>query len=284
MKKFLLMVVMVLSLGMITGCGSWKMYGTDERSELHDVIGYVADEQLLLSRVIGSSLPTRVSDEISSDYTFVDYVSTMDIDPTKPVIALTFDDGPVNGNTNAILDVLEEYGAKATFYMVGDNVGEGTSETLHRMVSIGCEVANHTQSHAYLDELDVAGIKEQIGSQNEAIYTYSGRYARTIRPPGGYISDLLKQTVNQPLIMWSVDTLDWKTRNVDSTFNVATTQVRDGDIVLMHDIHNETAAAVASIVPELSKMGYQMVTVSELAYLKGVKMQAGEVYYDFCDN
>ena len=99
-----------------------------------------------------------------------------------------------------------------------------------------------------------------------------------MRPPYGAINDTVKANVGMPMILWSIDTLDWKTRNAQSTINNVMTKVKDGDIILMHDIHTETVDAALTLIPKLEEAGYQLVTVSEMAQAKGVTLENGKAY------
>lgn len=283
MKKLLgISGVLLLVCSMLIGCSKTKFYSSEELNQLHDVIGFVEEEQFELQKVIGDSLTTKLGEKMMTDMDFVDYLTTRDYDPDKPMIALTFDDGPSTKTTDVLLDILEENNAKATFFVVGTNLGENTEDILRRMVSMGCEIGNHSVSHEQLTSLDVNGIIDQIEPNNEKILELSGRPCRLIRPPYGSVDDTVKQTVNQPMIMWDIDTLDWKSKDPDKIIPIVRENVTDGTIILMHDIHAPTIEACKTLIPELSKK-YQLVTVSELAYMKGVRLEAGEKYFDFCE-
>lgn len=208
-------------------------------------------------------------------------VSGRSIDPSKPMVALTFDDGPSN-STGRILDSLEANGGAATFYMVGNRIG-GYKETVKRMADIGCEAGSHTWGHTYLTGMSESEILGSLGQVDAAVMEAAGVTPKTVRPPGGYIGAASKAALVKkgvPAVMWSIDTLDWKTRNPQKTIDTVLTNVKDGDIVLMHDLYGTTADAAAVLIPELTKRGYQLVTVSELAAYRG-GMAAGETYSRF---
>lgn len=204
------------------------------------------------------------------------------IDPNRPMVALTFDDGPQHGVTNRILATLEANGGRATFFMVGNRV-PGHAAYVQQMAAQGCEVANHTYDHKYLTSLNAEGILSQVGSTNQVIANASGVTPALLRPCGGYYNASSLSTLGtmgMPAIMWSIDTRDWKTRNAQSTINAVLNNVRDGDIVLMHDLYTATADAAETIIPALTAQGYQLVTVSELAAYRG-GMAPGHVYNSF---
>ena len=204
------------------------------------------------------------------------------IDPAKPMVALTFDDGPSTPVTTRILNSLEANGGRATFFMVGNRV-PGTQAVVQRMNALGCEVANHTYEHKYLTKVGDSGIRSQVGLTNQKIAEACGVTPTLVRPPGFFYNQASLDTLGSmgmAAIMWDIDTLDWKTRNAQNTINVVLNQVKDGDIVLMHDIYSTSADAAEVIIPELVNRGYQLVTVSEMAQYRG-GIQAGHVYNRF---
>lgn len=205
------------------------------------------------------------------------------IDPDKPMIALTFDDGPgYNNVSDRILDVLEKYSARATFFMVGKNAADHP-DNLKRKVELGCEIGNHTYNHNhYGKNVTVDDIKKA----SNAIYKACGQYPTAFRSPGGNTtSTILKECKNENMVLyyWSLDTMDWKYRDADKVYNKVIKNVSDGDIILMHEIYDSTADAVEKMVPVLIKKGYQLVTCEELIEAKtGAKPKVGQQYVD-CD-
>ena len=199
------------------------------------------------------------------------------LDPTKPMIALTFDDGPYAPVGNRIMDVMNQYGGKCTFFMVGNRVPSYTAE-VQRMVNEGFEVANHTQDHKYLNQLGADGIRAQVEACNNTIQAVTGVRPTLMRLPGGNKNSTVLANVNMPIILWNVDTKDWKNRNAQSVINAVMGKVKDGDIVLMHELYTSTAEAVEALVPALTAQGFQLVTVSELAYYKGLPLNPGQIY------
>lgn len=199
------------------------------------------------------------------------------VDPARPMVALTYDDGPQASVGNRIMDCLAQYGGKATFFMVGERVPSHQAE-LQRMVSEGHEVANHTMNHKYLQKLGADQIRSQVNQCNDVIEAACGVRPRLMRLPGGNHNATVKASTHMPMIQWSIDTLDWKTRNADQTVNAVLSKVQDGDIILMHELYSQTGDASLRIIPELANRGFQMVTVSEMAAAKGVELQAGQLY------
>ncbi|MBS5128976.1 MAG: polysaccharide deacetylase family protein [Lachnospiraceae bacterium] len=208
------------------------------------------------------------------------------LDLTRPMMALTFDDGP-GERTMELLNVLEQYNSKATFFMTGtglQNSRVDVAATVQKMEEIGCQIGNHTMSHPQLTHLDAAGIQAEIGGVNDLLTGYIGHGATILRPPYGAKNDEVRANAGMPLGMWSIDTLDWKTRNVQQTIDCIINEAGDGDIVLMHDIHTESIDAAIAAIPQLVDKGYQLVTIEELAEARGIALQNGEEYYSFYPN
>lgn len=200
------------------------------------------------------------------------------IDLNQPMVALTYDDGP-SQYTSEILDILGQYGGAATFFVVGSNVPRW-SDVLKRTFDMGCEIGNHTYNHTILTKTDVSTIRSQIDGTNAAVQSITGVSPVVMRPPGGNYNSTVSASVGMPIILWSIDTLDWKTRNPLLTQASVLNHVQNGDIILMHDLYSQTAAASRVIIPELRNRGYQLVTVSELSDCRG-DMSDGNVYRSF---
>lgn len=203
--------------------------------------------------------------------------SRKDIDPNKPMIALTYDDGPHTPVTNRILDALEKVGGRATFFVVGDRVSSRAA-VVKRASAMGCSIQNHTWNHPNLTRLSASKINGQIENCDKAIQKAIGICPTLMRPVGGAVNDTVRKAAAHPMILWSIDTLDWKHRNASSVYHNVIGKVKDGDIVLMHDLYTSTAEASEKIIPKLVKQGYQLVTVEELAYYKGYSLTAGKTY------
>ncbi len=191
-----------------------------------------------------------------------------DIDPNKPMVALTFDDGPREGNTERILDALDEVGGRATFFMVGTNV-EQYPDTVAAVAEQGSQIANHSYSHPQLTTLGTEGALEEINKTNTLISNAAGVVPDTGRPPYGSIDDDIIAASGMEWYNWNIDTLDWKYKDADTVYNNVMSEVTDRDVVLMHDIHETTVEAALRIIPKLNEMGYQLVTINELAEVIG---------------
>lgn len=205
------------------------------------------------------------------------------VDTTKPMVALTWDDGPDSKVGNRLMDYLEAVDGRGTFFMVGNRVSANSDE-VKRMVQDGHEVANHSWDHDLkLSKKGSDYIADEFNKTNDIIAQVSGVKPTLIRLPGGIISDTVRNTVTQPMIYWSLDTEDWKTRDAQSTINAIESNIKDGDIVLMHEIYEATGDACQTVIPWLKSQGYQMVTVSELIKFRGATVDAssGKQYESF---
>jgi peptidoglycan/xylan/chitin deacetylase (PgdA/CDA1 family) len=194
------------------------------------------------------------------------------------MIALTYDDGP-SKYTDEVLDVMEKYGTVCTFFIVGNRVSS-YPDAVKREAELGCELANHTYDHEYLDKLDSnSKVTDQIEKCNDVIENLTGIRPTLLRTPGGRRNETIDSIMGMPNILWSVDTLDWKTRDTDATIKAVKEGAKDGAIILMHDLHESTCDAAETIVKWLLDEGYQLVTVNELADCRGVTLENGTRYY-----
>jgi len=202
------------------------------------------------------------------------------LDPSRPMIALTFDDGP-SPYTDQILDLLERYGGRATFAVLGNRLNS-RPQTVTRAVAGGSEIVNHSWSHRDLTKLSEQGITAEITDTSALILQLTGTSPTLMRPPYGASSDLVRSTcadLGYAILLWSVDTLDWKHRDSNTTYNVIVENAADGAIILLHDIHAPTAQAMERVIPRLIADGFQLVTASELLYHRYGALQPGAHYY-----
>lgn len=202
------------------------------------------------------------------------------IDPSKPMVAITFDDGPNPETTTPMLDALEENYAKATFFCLGQNAGY-YPETVQREYNLGMEVGTHTYSHVVLTKLGASQLDDEISKSVDAINKAIGVKPTLMRPPYGAVNKTVLSAVggyNLCCMNWSLDTEDWKTKNADATYNEVM-KAQDGDVVLLHDIHEYNVDAVKRFVPDLIAEGFQLVTVPELYKARGETLDPGTVHY-----
>ena len=213
-----------------------------------------------------------------NDYYFNDDGS---YDPTqkRPMLALTFDDGP-GEYTQELLDCLEENNAHATFFMLGQNVSV-YPDAPKRMLEIGCEIGSHSWDHTQLTTIDLDAVAKQFSDTDNALIEACGQAASVARAPYGDGNTDIYNTVAKPFFMWSLDTEDWKLMDADADYDaVMNGDLTDGSIILMHDIHQPSVQAAIRFIPELIAKGYKLVTVSEMAEAKNVDLQYA-CYVDF---
>ena len=203
-------------------------------------------------------------------------VLTRSINKKGKMVALTYDDGP-SVYTPIILSALKKNDGLATFFVVGNRVNQYKKQ-LKQAYKMGCEIGNHSWDHSNLSKLSASSLRSQLNRTNKAVKKITGKKPVLLRPPYGSSNSTVASNAKMPLILWSIDTLDWKTRSTSATISCIKREVRDGDIILMHDIHKPTAEAAKTIVPWLVDQGYQLVTVSEMAECRG-KLKKGTKYY-----
>lgn len=201
------------------------------------------------------------------------------IDPTRPMIAITFDDGP-GEYTTALLDVLTQYDAVATFYMVGNRINN-YQDAVRQVVAQGSEIGTHTWSHKQLTKLAPDGIDSQLRRGMQAIENLTGQPVTTMRPPYGSWDSNVKSVSRKlglTIVTWNVDTEDWKTNNADKTYDAIMRHVKNGSIILCHETKGSTVQAMKRAIPALLEKGYQLLTVSELLSFTQTHGEAGMVY------
>ena len=190
------------------------------------------------------------------------------VNENGPMIALTFDDGPYPKVTGHILDVLEKNGVCATFFVLGSRI-EGHEDMLTRMEELGCEIGNHSFSHADLTRLSKADCQRELSDTDAEIRRVTGHEASVVRPPYGYYNKTVRSAAGRPLILWTVDTNDWRGKAPGEIADYVIQQAKEGSVILMHDQQTQTADAMEMIIPTLIDEGFRFVTVSELIRLTG---------------
>jgi Predicted xylanase/chitin deacetylase len=196
-----------------------------------------------------------------------------DVPTREKLIALTFDDGPNARTTPLILDLLKQYDAKATFFVVGNRI-DRFKKIIQREAAEGHEVANHTYNHIYLTrKVQKDTIRNELMATQQKIAAVTGQSSRWFRPPGGLYNETVVKIAKEKgytvaLWSWHQDTRDWSTPGVDKIVSKVLNNAHSGDVVLMHDNvrgSTQTVRALERILPELQKRGFHMVTLSELA-------------------
>ena len=216
-------------------------------------------------------------------------------DPDKKYVALSFDDGPdmrYTSSTSRILDTLEKYGAKATFFVLatqldyngvadettGETFAERNAKLVKRAYDMGMEIGSHTYNHKDLNTLSTEEIQKELGDACAKTEAITGGKVQIMRPPYGNANEKVRNAIDMPMIIWDVDSLDWQSKDPDKIYDEVMTHVKPGSVILMHDIYNTTADGVEKVVPALIDKGYTIVTVSELYQIYGKTLEPHKVY------
>ena len=196
--------------------------------------------------------------------------------PDKPMIAITYDDGP-SQYTPEILDILKKHNSAATFFVLGSRVSSN-KDVLKRMIGEGSQIGNHSYNHKNLTTISDEELYKQIQGTDDLVYMATGYTPSIMRPPYGITSGETDVKINRPIIKWSVDTRDWESRNSNMIIK-SLENVKDGDIILMHDLYDSTLEASRIAIPQLINKSFQLVTIEELFEYRGAVSIAGQQYY-----
>lgn len=198
----------------------------------------------------------------------------------KMLVALTFDDGPSPSTTPGLIDILYEKNAPSTFFVLG-NMARANPDIVRRAERKGNEIASHTLAHQNLIRISAAAARADIAEATAIYGDILGHPPAFTRPPYGNTNDVVRASAGTPIILWSVDTLDWQSKNPAAILENAKSQAHDGAIILMHDIYPTSVEAVPAVIDALREAGYEFVTISELAAIRGTALTPGTVYYNF---
>ncbi|HIT34899.1 MAG TPA: polysaccharide deacetylase family protein [Candidatus Faecousia intestinigallinarum] len=200
---------------------------------------------------------------------------------TEKYVALTFDDGPSGRFTRKLLEGLEQRQVKATFALCGYRIQQ-SPELAQAIFDGGHEIALHGYSHSCMGHMKAEKVAAEI--QETLLLLPEGCQPAFLRPPGGVLSETVYRTAKQSgfaLLGWSIDPKDWATHNADAVESAVEKSVKDGDIILLHDMSDSSVNAALAIIDALAEEGYRFVTVSALAELRGVEIQSGTLYSRF---
>ncbi|MBQ9767071.1 MAG: polysaccharide deacetylase family protein [Lachnospiraceae bacterium] len=186
------------------------------------------------------------------------------------MIALTFDDGP-SSTTSQVLDVLDKYNVKATFFLVGQNINNNTRSILERQNASGHELANHSYTHSDLTTKSWSEIQNEINQTNNLIKQYTGQTPKFFRPPYISVNSTMYSAIDMAFIQGSMHN-DWDGSSSSSQIaNSVISSAKDGQIILLHDFNGNSATvqALPTIIENLKNQGYQFVTLSQMFQYKG---------------
>lgn len=223
---------------------------------------------LLITACAGAQLP-ETHDAAAAD-------SAATLEDIK-YVALTFDDGPSPRCTPQLLDGLKERGVRATFFVVGCQVVKDP-DIVERMAAEGHQVGNHSYDHKELDKLSTWEAAEDMRKNEALLQELLGEGDYWVRPPYGLLSEEERQALTVPVIGWSVDTEDWKSKDAGKILDIIYRDTEDGDIILLHDRYLNSVSAALQAVDHLQQQGYRFVTVAELLALRGIQPEGGETY------
>lgn len=196
----------------------------------------------------------------------------------KKLIAFTFDDGPSETNTNYLLDNLDKYDAKVTFFVLGSRVNSN-KETIKRAYLEGNDIGSHTYNHRNLNLLSDVALMDEVKKTNEAIKGIIGTSPTLLRPPYGNLTAHGKELANMNIILWNIDPLDWKYKDKNRVAQEIIEHAHDGAIVLVHDIYKSSVEGALLAMEELQKQGYAFVTINEMAQLRGIELDTTTSYF-----
>lgn len=183
----------------------------------------------------------------------------------KKKVALTFDDGPDDECTPALLDGLAKRGVKATFFVIAKEASE-KPEIMKRMVKEGHLIGNHTYSHVDLRNMTDSAAKAEIQKANEVIEKYTGEKPCFLRPPFGNGRSKIEQELEMIQVLWSIDTMDWSCKDEGQICSTVLRKVKENSIILMHDEYPTSVRAALNIIDCLQKQGYEFVTVDQIIW------------------
>jgi len=201
----------------------------------------------------------------------------------RKYLALTFDDGPSGGITESLLAVLEEYDARATFFLCGYRM-EQWPELVTSMAEAGHEVGVHGCSHLYFTQMTEQTLREELVGTAETVARLTGQTPTLLRPPGGLHNAAVRQQAEElgmSLMLWNVDPEDWDPHKRQQAAETVISGIKDGDVVLLHDLSADNVQTVREILRRLRDRGFIFVTVSQLAQLRGTALLPGKIYGSF---
>lgn len=228
----------------------------------NDNLGFYFEEYDYTVKIpieIGQSIVKR-----DFGYQQIEYVKKRYVNPNRPMIALTFDDGPYKTVDSILYDLMEKYDSRCTFFFVGSRFTENELEFCKKGIAMGFEYASHTWNHENLSELDKNEAKDLIYEVIDDFDEQLGYKMKMYRPPYGFRNREMEEIIDIPAIIWNVDSKDWDRHESDYTYQNVMDNITANDVVLLHSLYESTGQACIKLIPDLIDEGYQLVTVSEL--------------------
>lgn len=197
-----------------------------------------------------------------------------ELDPSKPTIAITFDDGPNATTTMEILDVLEKYQVRASFFLIGTNINDESAKSVKRAYDLGCDIENHSKTHSYMDKMTADEIKDEVAYVNDKVKEITGTTPKFFRPPYIAVNNTMYDNIDMTFIS-GYGCNDWEDRvTAEYRAKYLEKKAADGVIFLLHDAegNSKTVEALDKAIPILLEKGFQFATISELFELKGIEI------------
>ena len=256
--------------------------GTSEVTSSADASSTTSD-----SEQTSSETTTEESSEAPTESTDTTVRIDYELDPSKPTIALTFDDGPNTTTTAEILDLLEKYQVRASFFLIGSNLNDETAKVVKRAYDLGCDIENHSMTHSYMDKMTAEEIADEINTLNDKIKDITGEAPKFFRPPYIAVNNVMYDTIDMTFIS-GLGCNDWDEKvTTDRRVLVLQRRAKDGLIFLLHDAegNSQTVEALDEAIPYLLEQGFQFATISELFELKGVEVSGDDtnIYTDLVE-
>ncbi|AFS77906.1 polysaccharide deacetylase PdaB [Gottschalkia acidurici 9a] len=198
------------------------------------------------------------------------------VDSKEKKVSISFDAAWGTEHTEAILDILDKYNVKTTFFLVDFWVTKHP-DMVKEIDRRGHEVANHSTTHPKMSELSKEDMIKEIKTTEESIEKIIGKKTTLFRPPFGDYNDSLIQTsreINYHVIQWDVDSLDWKEMGAQPVVDRVTRNVKNGSIVLFHNNAKYVQEYLPLVIDKLQKDGYEIVPISELIYKENYRMES----------
>ena len=282
------MLLILLGLGLLLGCRG-KVPAAALTPETKQTPAYASSaplQEVMVAAVsptpTGTPRPTNTPTPTPSPTPEPTPTPDPTPDPDRPMVALTFDDGPTE-YTPQVLDLLERYGARGTFFVIGRSLSEETRPVLQRMRDLGCDIGMHDLTHADLTRLSAPANVKRIERMRGLISAQidGGYETHLLRPPFGKLNKAVRracETAGAASVRWSVDTRDWSSKNPAAILKIVKKETKDGAILLFHDRLPSTVTALEAVIPYLQAQGYDLVTITELIESSGQHMEYGEDY------
>lgn len=285
MKKRIITAVLAALL-CLSGCSGAGTSSVDTDSKGTSEVASSADASSTTSdsEQTSSETTTEESSEAPTESTDTTVRIDYELDPSKPTIALTFDDGPNTTTTAEILDLLEKYQVRASFFLIGSNLNDETAKVVKRAYDLGCDIENHSMTHSYMDKMTAEEIADEINTLNDKIKDITGEAPKFFRPPYIAVNNVMYDTIDMTFIS-GLGCNDWDDKvTTDRRVLVLQRRAKDGLIFLLHDAegNSQTVEALDEVIPYLLEQGFQFATISELFALKGIEVSGDDtnIYTD----